>query len=70
MAKPTLKDFEQHCCDCKFMHPLPDDKKRVGGYVNPPVFSHYDEDVAVSIPCSETALTRHICRHFVSKGMN
>ena len=70
MAKPTLKDFEQHCCDCKFMHPLPDDKKRVGCYVNPPEFLYGDENDLHFAPCSETSVTRHICRHFVSKGMN
>lgn len=66
--KPTLADFQQHCCDCTFCHPLRIDAKRVGCYVNPPEFLYGDEDDMHYAECYETSLTRNICRLFVSKA--
>lgn len=70
MAKPKLSDFTQHCGDCLYCHAMPQDKKAVGCFVNPPEFSGWDGEDAMYLPRVITSVDRPHCRHFVSRATN
>lgn len=66
--KQTLDDFKQTCGQCKFCHEVPDNKREVGCYVEPPEYAYGETDIPDFLDYKPVKVNRYICRHFVSNN--
>ena len=67
--KPTLAETSPPCCgECSFCHPIPENKKDVGCYVEPPEYLYGEAEIADWAAFKPIAVTRPICHKFKPKN--
>jgi hypothetical protein len=65
--KPTLADFTNHCGQCTYCGTKKDTKNDMGCYVEPPLFTHFEDEIPQFIDCLDVAVNRPACEKFKSK---